>query len=342
MISIIVPIYNAERYLRQCLDSVIDQDYRDLELLLIDDGSVDSSLEICREYAEKDNRVTVVQKQNSGVSDTRNVGLDHATGDYVLFVDADDYLVDGALGKISASLEENGSSDLLVWGFESFGERYMPNDTVFLRKHPQGFCKHELLQHLICIEPENRLIGVIWRCAFKRSLLNTHAIRFTRKLKMSEDYKFMLDAVLAAGPVAVLPEELYRYRLSSTSVTARHKSNIHDDMAWVNQWMDENICVQYPQLRAGLECCRAETYIVAIQNLCNYDTPYSLLGRIRKAWQLKKEYQYARGIKAACQKRQSLSGKRYLVYLMLRCYMEPLYIFLFSLKRGTLFESKSS
>ena len=342
MISIIIPIYNAEQYLRQCLDSIISQDYDELELLLIDDGSVDGSLGICREFAAKDSRIIVVQKENTGVSDTRNAGLERATGDYVLFVDADDYLVPGALGKINTSLQENGFPDMLVWSFESFGERKMVNDIAFLRKHTQGFRTHQLLQHLISIKPDNRLIGFIWRCAFKRSLLNAHNIRFDRKLKMSEDYKFMLDTVFAAGPVSVLAEVLYRYRLSSTSATAKYKSNVHDDMAWVNQWMEDSICSRYPELRAGLECCRAETYIVAIQNLCNHDTQYSLLGRIRKAWEIRAEFGYTSYIKTANKQWRTCSRKRSLVYLMLRLYMEPLYILLFSIKRGTLFERKRS
>ena len=92
LITVIVPVYNTEKYLERCLDSIVGQTYRDLEILLIDDGSTDSSGEICRQYAEADDRITVLVKENGGQASARNLGLDRMQGEYVLFVDSDDYV----------------------------------------------------------------------------------------------------------------------------------------------------------------------------------------------------------------------------------------------------------
>lgn len=99
-ISIIVPVYNAERYLHKCIDSILNQTYNDIELLLINDGSTDLSGVICDEYAQNDNRIRVLHKENSGVSATRNIGLDNITGEYVTFIDADDWIETSMLNDV--------------------------------------------------------------------------------------------------------------------------------------------------------------------------------------------------------------------------------------------------
>ena len=91
-ISIIVPIYNTEQYLERCLQSLINQDYKNIEIILVNDGSEDNSLDICNKYKNKDNRIIVIDKEHTGVSDTRNIGIKRATGDYIGFVDSDDYI----------------------------------------------------------------------------------------------------------------------------------------------------------------------------------------------------------------------------------------------------------
>lgn len=105
-LSIIVPIYNAERYIRQCVDSILSQSFGDFELLLVDDGSDDESSRICDEYAGVDSRVRVFHKVNGGVSSARNMGIDNARGRWILFVDADDYLFDDALGIMEDEREK--------------------------------------------------------------------------------------------------------------------------------------------------------------------------------------------------------------------------------------------
>ena len=117
MISVVVPVYNVEKSLRQCLDSVLAQTYRDLELILVDDGSTDASGEICEEYAAKDSRVTLVRQANGGVADARNVGLEKVSDEYVFFVDSDDFIHNKTLETLLRALTEN-DADLVFCDFQ--------------------------------------------------------------------------------------------------------------------------------------------------------------------------------------------------------------------------------
>ena len=116
-ISIIIPVYNSETTLHQCVDSILYQDYKDFEVLLIDDGSKDKSPAICDEYTEKDNRVKVFHKQNGGVSSARNLGLDYAKGDWITFVDSDDHVESNYLVDLTSI-----QSDLVIVGVHTFRE----------------------------------------------------------------------------------------------------------------------------------------------------------------------------------------------------------------------------
>ena len=117
-ISVIVPVYKAEAYLHRCVDSILAQTFQDFEVLLIDDGSPDRSGEICDEYARKDKRVRVFHKENGGVSSARNMGLDNARGEYVCFVDSDDWLDEEMFAIICSFFLSNKQIDILFWGFQ--------------------------------------------------------------------------------------------------------------------------------------------------------------------------------------------------------------------------------
>jgi hypothetical protein len=233
-------------------------------------------------------------------------------------------------------LAEHNFPDLMVYGFSHIGERTVYNDTALLRSHPQDFTSLELLQCLLSIDPRQRFRGLVWRCAFKTALLRNGNILFCKNLKMAEDFNFIADVISEGSRISVLPEELYVYRVNNDSVTAKYKSNVHADMVWVNRQLEKKLCEKYPQLRTGLDCCCAETYIVAMQNCCFVSTPYSLLRRVSYIWKIRREYGYTAKLRTACNQWRSLSKRQALVYIMLRLYMEPLYIFLFSAKRGTL------
>jgi glycosyltransferase involved in cell wall biosynthesis len=123
LISVIVPIYKVEKYLKKCIDSIINQTYRNLEIILVDDGSPDRCGEICDDYKLKDERVVVIHKENGGLSDARNVGLDIAKGNYIMFVDSDDYIAENMVYKLYSSLKEN-NADMSLCTYVFVEEQY--------------------------------------------------------------------------------------------------------------------------------------------------------------------------------------------------------------------------
>ena len=119
LISIIVPVYNAEKYLQKCLDSILEQTYQNLEIIIVNDGSTDNSGQICHEYEQKDSRIIYMEKENGGVSDTRNTGLDRMTGSYVTFVDSDDWLEPNYVQFLYEKLIEH-QADIVVGNYTRF------------------------------------------------------------------------------------------------------------------------------------------------------------------------------------------------------------------------------
>lgn len=185
MISIIVPVYNAENFLRRCIDSILAQSNTNFELLLIDDGSTDGSGAICDEYAAKDTRVRVFHKENGGVSSARNIGLDNAQGDYITFCDADDYVGDEWLATYCDAMDQK--VDFIVQGFykivgDDSVENVLPSFTGTSNEQLQEFIKRLVT---------SSCFGYIWVKAFRRELVESHKIRFDENSAFTEDAQFI-------------------------------------------------------------------------------------------------------------------------------------------------------
>lgn len=186
-ISIIVPVYKAERYLHRCVDSILAQTFTDFEVLLIDDGSPDNSGKICDEYAIKDARVKVIHKQNGGVSSARNLGIKIALGEWIFFLDADDW--------VDATLFENylnqSCADLIISGFTEFGcsnKKFEVRDNLIF---------NVASQNLLSLNSENmpikKLLLYCWGKFFKRSIILDNNISFNENIKLSEDAIFVIE-----------------------------------------------------------------------------------------------------------------------------------------------------
>ena len=190
-ISVIVPVYNTEKYLRRCIDSVLAQTYQDFELLLIDDGSKDSSGAICDEYAAQDARVKVFHKENGGVSSARNVGLDNARGEWITFVDSDDYIEENFL----KSFEGNLDADLVVGGMIEKG----PQGNL-LRNIPSGY--HHPLKNAIVGNLTKLPFQSACEKLFRGSLVKK--LRFDESMIIGEDHYFILRYVCIAKSIRIL------------------------------------------------------------------------------------------------------------------------------------------
>ena len=209
LVSVIVPVYNVENYLEECLNSIMGQTYSNLEILLIDDGSKDRSGEICDQYAKKDNRIKVYHKSNSGVSKTRNYGLDHCTGEWVAFVDSDDYI---EKNYIESHLACNPNY-FNVGGHNSFG-----NNISGIERHMVKTERYyDLLRDLdkIDVTPFSIEINVIYHICSKlynNKILQANHIRFPENMILAEDCCFNIDYLRYCSKVAMIPYSGYYYR----------------------------------------------------------------------------------------------------------------------------------
>lgn len=199
MISVIVPIYNAEKLLSRCIDSILAQTYHDWELLLIDDGSSDGSRVICEEYAQKDARIKVFHKPNGGVSSARNYGLDVSSGDYICFVDADDTIDNNYIHDLIS----NADADLVMCGFRSsVGLHYLPK--------AEFFSENSLRERASEIV-RSKAIYVPWIKLLKRSIIEEHQLRFDTKLRLGEDTTFVYSYLSFSKSVRFVSNESYYY-----------------------------------------------------------------------------------------------------------------------------------
>ena len=174
--SVIVPVYNVEKYLHRCVDSILAQSYSDFEVLLVDDGSIDKSGVICDDYALKDNRIRVFHQANAGVSAARNKGIDEAKGEYVVFVDSDDYLKLEKLNNLYVnSVEKPQFITNYKEVYDIYGNQKVEN-TIDVYKWGSHIC-------------------IIWNSAFQRLLLKEYNIRFCEELSHGEDSLFILDVL---------------------------------------------------------------------------------------------------------------------------------------------------
>ena len=205
LISVIIPVYNVEKYLSKCIESILAQGIEDFELLLVNDGSKDNSLAICNDYAQKDCRIKVFSKENGGVSSARNLALDNATGEWVMFVDADDWLAEGALKECVPYMEEYEIirfSTLDIFADGRTHHRRMR----YARNWDEAF------RHVVGHRTVIGISGTLYR----RHLFEENNIRFDHEIVYGEDWWVVAQTMHRAGSVKTLPELFgYIYKRSN-------------------------------------------------------------------------------------------------------------------------------
>lgn len=218
-LSVIVPVYNSEKYLERCIDSIINQTFEDIEILLVNDGSTDSSFEICRKYEINDSRIKVLNKPNSGVSDTRNVGIENSTGEFITFVDSDDELDQSMYEKMLGNAKEN-EADIVFCGFKKFTDEGIYCENLKnLREVAKG-----------AIEPffysKDAVMGSVWRAIFRKEIVGD--LRFDKNIVYEEDKIFVLNCIGKSKRISVVEECLYHY-YTSGNIKRRYYDNLFDN-----------------------------------------------------------------------------------------------------------------
>ena len=214
-VSVIIPCYNAQAYLRECVESVLTQSERDIEVILVDDGSADGTLALANALAQQDSRVQVMHQQNAGVSAARNRGLDAARGEWVTFVDADDLLVSDALEVMLGAAKDG--ADMIVCAHETFdskGNRQVFRPETNWPDLEAGKRKHAAVLRLI---EGDSVLNIMCNKLHRRALLEREGIRLTQGVRIAEDALFNLEAALCGGDMVYVNRVTYRYRMHDLS-----------------------------------------------------------------------------------------------------------------------------
>lgn len=237
-ISVIIPVYNSEQYLGDCIKSVLLQTYSNIEILIVDDGSTDGSPQICDHYAQNDDRIRVIHKPNEGVSAARNIGIEKANGEYIVFVDSDDRLDSNALETAHDSATDT-KADLVIWnyyfvrGSKIIRNEDFPESGVYDDEGLIDSLIASTLCPLICKlkTPNDLIIGMsfTWNKMFRKSVLQDHTIRFNEEISMYEDIAFVCRYLKHTDTVAFVDECNYFYRVLDTNATNSYKAKLVDN-----------------------------------------------------------------------------------------------------------------
>lgn len=233
VVSVVLPIYNVEKYLNRCIKSVINQNYKNLEIILVDDGSPDNCPTLCDEWAKKDNRIKVVHKKNAGLGYARNTGIENATGEYICFFDSDDYIVLDAIEK-AYNLAIQEKSDMVVFGFCNVkangetGKAVIPHTekTTFSGKEVQDVFLADLIGPDVKNGKQTNLWMSAWACLYSLEMIEKASWRFVSEREIiSEDIYSLLGLYKYVNRVSVLPESLYFYCENAGSLTHTYKQD---------------------------------------------------------------------------------------------------------------------
>lgn len=278
-VSIIVPVYNGEQFLKRCINSILNQTEQDTQLILVNDGSTDGSGALCDAFAKRDNRIVVIHQKNAGVSAARNAGVEAAIGDYIGFVDADDYIAEHTYEMALTAMD---TCDIVMWDTVSIWDNGRTEaDTIPLLDQDCVLCKADLKPELLRF-----MAGSAYRCLYKRETID--GIRFPVGVKFSEDRVFNLYAMGKAKGLCYLKQGLYYRVMQPESAVHRYhedhfeackRSHFAIQKALADLWPQEEYRVAYQsQLVAGA--------LGSMNNYCYQTSPLTWPQRICKIKEL--------------------------------------------------------
>ncbi|MBQ3150472.1 MAG: glycosyltransferase [Clostridia bacterium] len=243
IISIIVPFYNGEKYLKECIESFINQTFTDFEVILVDDGSVDGSVAVAKELMAKDGRIKLISQQNKGVSTARNVAMKEASGEYFMFVDADDRLRSDALFVLYESLKKSGC-DVVTGEYVSFKGKELPSCTK--GDKPARIYGSDDIKKLASSMGKNQFFQYVWRRLFSAKLIRDNGIEFDPDIAIGEDTLFCLECFLNAKSVLNIPDVVYEYRYNPQGAMRSKKYNAKLTKSVLLQYVKKKeLCQKY-------------------------------------------------------------------------------------------------
>ncbi len=225
LFSVVVPIYNVEKYLRKCIESILSQTYSDFELILVDDGSSDGCPAVCDEYSEKDGRVSVIHKENGGATSARKAGMNMARGEFIVSVDSDDYIEPFLLEKMKEILSLY-PCDIVCFGYDTFPDAARKTDIRLFRQgyYDKKQIADSIFPALITGENGVRFPPSLVCKVFRRDLIVSIQNNLSENIIIGEDSCVSYAAIYRADNMYILHENLYRYRINNASVTRSRKA----------------------------------------------------------------------------------------------------------------------
>lgn len=235
-VSVIIPIYQVERYLERCIKSVINQSYKNIEIILIDDGSTDRCPTICDEYAQEDSRIIVIHKQNGGLSSARNTGLSVCNGDYISFIDSDDY-IDEHMIEVMVKKIEITNSDIVCCGF------YFETDNGYFSKSSMPNLILDRSNAIDALIENTYLNHYSWNKLYKKKVFKN--VYFPEG-KLFEDIRTTYKLFLNADKVCLIDEYLYHYQIRSNSIISSSKGDRVFEIFNAYQILKHDLIKRYP------------------------------------------------------------------------------------------------
>lgn len=244
-ISVIIPVYNVEQYLSTCLDSVLNQTYQDLEVILVDDGSVDCSLAICQDYAQQDKRVKVIHQENKGSTAARKNAVDIARGEYISFIDSDDW-VDSCFYEEMNRLAENYRADIVVSGcvVERGQERYQNSNKIAEGFYDKISLRKDVYPQMLYFEDMNffsfGILQYLWNKLYKRSLIISCLEHLDERIYDGEDVACVFEACLKAESMVIDNHCWYHYRIHDNSIcTSKRDEKYFMNAVYLYHYMEQ-------------------------------------------------------------------------------------------------------
>lgn len=333
-ISIIIPTYNAESTINSAINSLLKQYYKNIEIIIIDDGSTDSTVNKVKLLQRNDNRIMLICKENTGVSDTRNVGLKNASGDYITFLDADDYVERDMYTKMVSELEKNYADICICSYYEILNGNkkgvYFPwneEERVFYEKDI-----YDLLIPLYIAKlknEKNSIWGTVWRTLIKKDIACN--IMFNKKISIAEDLIYLIDVYTKSNKVVVLNQCLYNYVRTKNSSIGKYKKDLKETNKRLHiellKRLNEINFFPKNAVRYGMN--RFSMYTTSISNICkniSYKFNDKKIHISKEINEFNIDQYISKNIFT------ELDFQRKIIFILMRLNMKTIVTFLFSLK----------
>ncbi len=250
LVSVIIPVYNTGKYLRKCLGSVTGQTFSDLEIILVDDGSADDSYEICRDFAEKDRRIRLIQTENKGAAAARRTAMAHSAGKYIVFVDSDDWIEADMIERLWKEITRE-QVDIVISGYieSGAGEEKVIRNRLEAGVYREKQLEVSVFPRMLCAADffEMGIQPFLWNKLYKREIIEPHIMSLDERVAVGEDVLCIFPAILQAKAVSIMNEGFYHYRFRQESAMRTHRSE-EDEI--------RNIRIQYSELKKAFEKSR--------------------------------------------------------------------------------------